>query len=223
MDDATTHVAAHGYTVGRHEWHSTNDFPVTHCAPLARRLDVALRSAVLPTLGALYGVSPAELMVREIFFVRYTPGAQAALAPHRDGHLLSFNILLSEPASFEGGGTRFLGGVMPPLLRPQQRGDLTLHCGKLLHEGVAVTAGARYIVVGFVDAAAGCARFDSPFLASRHANHSKARAGCDHEIVGKAWRALDHELENLHDEGAAARSPLEPLRHPDSSRRKMDE
>jgi len=31
-------------------------------------------------------------------------GAQRALIPHRDRSLLSFNVLLSEPSDFEGGG-----------------------------------------------------------------------------------------------------------------------
>jgi hypothetical protein len=203
---AGAHVAAHGYTTGRHPYHPTNDFDVRDCAALARRLDVAWRTVVAPTMAALFmgggggggrGHSSwrRDLVLREAFFVRYTPGAQSALAPHRDGHLLSFNILLSEPDSFGGGGTRFLGGVEPPLMRPERRGDLTLHCGKLLHEGVAVTSGVRYIVVGFVDATAAAAgRVDLPFLASRHANHSKAGKDHDYTITGKCWKHEDDEV-----------------------------
>ena len=187
LADALRHVEEHGYTVSRHRYHPTNDFNVARCAALNRRLSVALRSVILPTLGAAFGVAPSELLVCECFFVRYTPGAQSSLAPHRDGHLLSFNILLSEPSSFDGGGTRFLGGVRPALVRPERVGDLTIHCGKLLHEGVTVTRGVRYILVGFVDAVAQSARFDASFLSSRHANHSKAGPESDYIIVSKAW------------------------------------
>jgi len=88
---------------------------------------------------------------------------------HRDGSLLSFTILLSPTEDFEGGGTIFdaLGDVVaaadddddgsdsvlrpPGVIQPPRAGYATLHSGKLLHGGHAVTRGQRIVLVGFVD------------------------------------------------------------------------
>ena len=70
---------------------------------------------------------------------------------------------------------------------PTRRGDLTLHCGKLLHEGVAVTSGVRYILVGFVDARS--PRVDDTFLASKMANASKRSTSIDYECATRAFVA----------------------------------
>ena len=79
-------------------------------------------------------------------------GQWAGLAPHRDGFLLSFSVLLSRPGvDFQGGGTRLASlGVCAS---PERAGDVFMHSGKLLHSGEAITAGARFIMVGFVEAA----------------------------------------------------------------------
>ena len=90
------------------------------------------------------------LRFRDLFFVKYEArdGEQTDLPLHRDGSLLSFNILLNSETEFEGGGT---------LVKPMnkvfhlQRGDAFLHSGQVLHGGNAVTKGVRYILVGFVD------------------------------------------------------------------------
>jgi hypothetical protein len=75
---------------------------------------------------------------------------QAELAAHRDGTLLSFNVLLSDPGAFEGGGTHFK--TLGTTVRPRHAGDLVMHCGHMLHGASPVTSGVRYIIVGFVDA-----------------------------------------------------------------------
>ena len=83
---------------------------------------------------------------------------------HRDGSLLSFTVLLSQPEDFEGGGTNFdalrdavdesdqqsilkASGSIQPLTA----GYATLHSGKLLHGGHVVTKGQRIVLVGFID------------------------------------------------------------------------
>lgn len=124
----------------------------------------------------------ADLVLRELFVVKYeaasggdgssvdrTPtsedsdgggsgGAtgqdtkQAGLRLHRDGHLLSFSILLSEPhgVDFDGGGTRL--ETIGLSVCPEHAGDVFMHSGRMLHGGTAVTRGVRYIIVGFVEA-----------------------------------------------------------------------
>ena len=74
--------------------------------------------------------------------------AQASLPLHRDGSLLSFNILLNSAAAFDGGGTYF--ELLDTTYRGQQ-GDAVIHSGRLRHAGAEVTRGERYVLVGFVD------------------------------------------------------------------------
>ena len=158
-----------------------------------------------------------RLSIRDLFYVRYDAAAQDRLSAHRDGTLLAFSVLLSEPErDFEGGGTRFssLGGAceacggdsaasgggragscaqcggsgFAPL--PQRLGDLTVHCGKLLHEGAPVTRGERMVLVGFVEVCS--PRVDRKFVEEHLlANSSKVGGWADHECVGNAL--LDEE------------------------------
>ena len=44
---------------------------------------------------------------QDAFVVRYDAAGQGGLATHTDDSELSFNLLLSEPADFAGGGTSF--------------------------------------------------------------------------------------------------------------------
>lgn len=87
---------------------------------------------------------------RDVFVVKYdaTSGGQCALDVHRDGALVTFNILLSDPAEFEGGGT-----FVEPLNKVVHlaQGFALLHCGHLRHGGQAITFGKRYLLVGFLD------------------------------------------------------------------------
>ena len=73
----------------------------------------------------------------------------AGLEPHKDGSAYSFNLLLSSPSDFEGGGTAFeLLGWEKPL--SVGRGEALLHEGGLMHCGVPVRSGLRYVLVGFL-------------------------------------------------------------------------
>ena len=73
----------------------------------------------------------------------------SSLPLHRDGYELSFNVLLSEPESFEGGGTRLES--LGLTVQPERVGDIFMHCGQMKHGGAEVTRGLRYILVGFVE------------------------------------------------------------------------
>mmetsp|Transcript_29916 Transcript_29916/g.87486 ORF Transcript_29916/g.87486 Transcript_29916/m.87486 type:complete len:136 (+) Transcript_29916:2394-2801(+) len=65
------------------------------------------------------------------------------------------------------------------------RGDLTTHCGKLLHEGAPVLRGTRYVVVGFVNVTS--PTVDMDFIGnSAIANSSTVGRWADHECVGAA-------------------------------------
>jgi hypothetical protein len=147
-----------------------------------------------PLLARQYGLAGAgELWLKELVVIKYQPrlgtplaapptithAAPDGVARHRDSSVLSFNVLLSLPTDFAGGGTLFpsmaadtgearssdggTGGssrgsgdseqVAPVMLG---QGDAVLHSGKVEHEGVAVSAGTRYVLAGFVQVCALC-------------------------------------------------------------------
>ena len=168
---------------------------------------------MIPTLASLFDVRVRDLSFDDLFVVKYdaeATGGQRSLAEHYDDTLLSFSVLLSDPAVFEGGGTRFPFCTWLPkagasaienschthisttdTLCPVHRGDLVAHCGRLVHEGVAVAAGQRYILVGFVAVAGSTAADDGDGALAEYlcglgrATHAKrlGRRGPE------AWRA----------------------------------
>jgi hypothetical protein len=193
-----------------------------------------LRDVILPTAAHLYDFQQSELTVCDLFVVRYTANTgsgkdQSKLPAHRDGNLLSFNILLSNPdTDFRGGGTHFFslcktaytqhfvhtddseldssssdqlqqqqasslqqskqcGQSYGVTVQPQQ-GEVTFHTGKLLHEGNQVTAGTRYIIVGFIDVVS--SKLDMLYLQSDAPNQSKQGIDIDYDCVTKAYKCL---------------------------------
>ena len=207
------HAASCGWSTQRHKHYPTTDIAVRPetASSLHAVLSPIVNEIILPTIGQHYNFSSEEMRMRDLFVVKYecgAPGVQNRLAPHRDGNLLSFSILLSDPSSFDGGGLRFhsLGprcdvccksgpvidascarcqGVGRLAITGVGRGDLTMHCGKLLHEGAPVTRGTRYVVVGFVNIES--PRVDSLFVNfSKLANYAASGRQADHEVVGRA-------------------------------------
>jgi len=146
------------------------------------------QNTIFPILASCYGFSAAELHYMDLFLVRYdgdTGGAQRGLMPHRDRSLLSFNLLLSDPSSFDGGGTAFdaLGGE-EHAVRPEHIGDLTMHPGKARHAGVQITRGTRYVLVGFVGVRS--PRVDAAFLQTLKAKLNVPGADRDFAILSSA-------------------------------------
>ena len=206
---AEAHARAQGgWSTNRHKHHPTTDIAVSECTALQATLAPIINDIVLPTMATHYGFSSNALSMRDLFVVKYEAGhsTQDRLRPHRDGNLLSFSLLLSDPSSFDGGGLRFhsvgpkcdfCGGCVSNCPRCDGagreaicvgQGDLTTHCGKLLHEGVRVLRGTRYVVVGFVVVESPLV--DVQFVAnSMIANSSSNGKWADHECVGAALRA----------------------------------
>jgi predicted 2-oxoglutarate/Fe(II)-dependent dioxygenase YbiX len=83
----------------------------------------------------------------DVFVVKYKFNEQNYLEIHKDGSFLSFNILLSNPNDFDGGGTYFDDGL---IMKPDQ-GDLIIHSSKIKHSGLPITKGTRYLLVGFIN------------------------------------------------------------------------
>ena len=94
-----------------------------------------------------------------LFFVRYNDETeyrnttdnfkQNSLNLHRDGSLISFNILLNELSEFEGGGTHFQNIDKTIAI---ERGDCCVHPGNILHCANGIIKGKRYVLVGFLNA-----------------------------------------------------------------------
>eukprot|EP00927_Polykrikos_kofoidii_P073513 TRINITY_DN6953_c1_g1_i1.p1 TRINITY_DN6953_c1_g1~~TRINITY_DN6953_c1_g1_i1.p1 ORF type:complete len:157 (-),score=27.73 TRINITY_DN6953_c1_g1_i1:214-684(-) len=113
-------------------------------------------------MEALRSVSPKHefdpdgYSFRDLFFIRYdaSAGGQPGLEPHRDGGLLSFNILISDLASFTGGGTVFYAEESrpdPPETPKSVQGGMLIHAGRMLHGAAPITEGVRIVLVGFLD------------------------------------------------------------------------
>ena len=147
-----------------HRKYSTCDMPLD-TLPSGQRVMDALKARALPEFvrhfGAKFGpVDDLQFQHGQglpgLFIVRYTceeastrhPSQQRGLGGHVDESLLSMVITLSEPADFQGGGTKFEG--VAGVARPGQ-GGAVLFLGKVWHEGVAITRGERFVLVGLVN------------------------------------------------------------------------
>ncbi|CAE7484212.1 AKR2B [Symbiodinium natans] len=142
---------ASGWTTDRHAAYATTDLPCSRIPEVDAWVRASLAERVFPQLAKRHGWGDGSgscLYFRDLFFVQYSVQGQAGLALHRDGSIISFNILLNDAGDFEGGGTYVEADDFAYQI---QQGDCFVHSGKLRHGGQPVTRGERYIVVGFVD------------------------------------------------------------------------
>lgn len=123
----------HSWQTNRHQWAATMDIPACDLATygMIRR---TLEQVILPEMQRRYDT--CELCVREAFVIKYEGGAErgdtpsrAGLHLHRDGTLLNVVILLSDPRSFDGGGTVFDEPVSNTFHTLQ--GDCLCSCGQV--------------------------------------------------------------------------------------------
>ena len=136
-----------GWTTTRHKTYLTTDVPVDKISSIFTLILETLQT-ILYKVQKSYGLSEGILFnVNEMFVVKYKDDEQNHLEMHYDGSFISFNILLSNPTDFEGGGTYFEDGVTMDL----DQGDMLLHSGHTKHAGQRITKGSRYILVGFID------------------------------------------------------------------------
>jgi hypothetical protein len=171
---AAAATALGGWCTRRHRKYATCDLPVGDVAGLAGEgsaLAALVEGELLPAIAGMYGLRREGLSLRDCFVVKYDAGegegegggggeggaggagaggvGQRALAMHEDRSELSFNALLSDPAGFAGGGTRF-EGLFGGAAVQVGRGEVLVHAGALRHEGVTITRGQRYLMVGFI-------------------------------------------------------------------------
>ena len=162
-----------GWQTNRHSAHPTTDTPLAELDPdTATLVRQRVDSHILAPTAATRGFRTEQLYCRDLFIVKYeaVEGAQASLGLHTDGSIISFNVLLSAPSEFAGGGTFFkhLGKTIGP---PQvDQGGCVVHDGKYPHAGVAITAGRRCVLVGFVETEDSARWLSSSMATSTRAN-----------------------------------------------------
>jgi hypothetical protein len=109
-----------------------------------------LKDSILPALSHLFGFPVQDLSMEDLFLAKYSAakGQQSSLVQHRDDSELSFVITLND--NFQGGGTKFILENTNVTVAPTKAGTGVLFCGRMLHAGVEVHDGTRYILAGFV-------------------------------------------------------------------------
>ena len=75
---------------------------------------------IWPAIEAQFGLPPKQLWLEDAFIVKYEEanGGQPGLGMHADDSEISFNLLLSDTADFEGGGTAFEAAGNATLRQP---------------------------------------------------------------------------------------------------------
>lgn len=156
----------HGQWRSLHRKYATVDMPI-ELLPSGPRLLAKMRECLLPQFATLFGkrYGPTESLefrhgsgLPGLFVVRYSclentredgVPPQRGLAGHVDESLVSFVLTLSSTADFTGGGTRF-ERASPAVVRPPC-GSAVLFLGRVWHEGVPITTGERFVLVGLVN------------------------------------------------------------------------
>lgn len=147
-------AASGGWRTDRHDNYPTTDFSVKDDLPprFSKQVLALARLWVLPHVAELAGVFASDLRLADLFIVKYEVredgSSQQQLAPHEDGSTWTFSMGLNNASEYEGGGCRFhqhnIGDVH------SSASTVLMHYGKLRHEGLRITSGKRYLLVGFV-------------------------------------------------------------------------
>ncbi|KAE9220776.1 hypothetical protein PF004_g13233 [Phytophthora fragariae] len=152
-DEVNRLAAEQGWCKERHASYQTTDMPCHHVAGLNSWVRATLADRLFPQIAKRYNLPKSkQLLFRDLFFVKYEArkGERSELALHRDGSVLSFNLLLNSADDFTGGGTYFDATKHTVHIT---QGDAAVHSGKVLHAGAPVLTGIRQILVGFLDVA----------------------------------------------------------------------
>ncbi|OMH82206.1 Procollagen-lysine,2-oxoglutarate 5-dioxygenase 1 [Zancudomyces culisetae] len=139
-----------GWYSSRHSSFPTTDVPVNKLPKGTQELIYErIDEKVFPIVSQLTHIDRDFLIFRDVFIIKYSKEGQKGLVLHTDGCLVSFNILLNPKTDFEGGGTYFK--LFDRAYHPNNIGDAIVHDARMEHSGLDVSAGCRYILVGFVD------------------------------------------------------------------------
>lgn len=141
----------------RHRSYPTTDQALLSITGGKALWETKLKPRIMPLLAQLHRKNEDHLSLRDVFVVLYdgdTPKAQRGLQLHQDGSHLSFNLALSEPTAFDGGGTyiwlRDEGDGCNSSVVDLDQGGMLSHPSGIHHSGADIYKGRRYILVGFV-------------------------------------------------------------------------
>lgn len=150
----------HGWRTDRHKSYPTTDLSVYDIHQYVSNRDNknvsfieymnhTVNNKILPLVSKNFHVPFEQLFMRDLFIVKYDENGQNHLEEHRDHSKISFNLALTQnKEDFSGGGTKIV------LLNDTvfiNKGDLMMHDSGIIHAGMPVTHGTRYILVGFVN------------------------------------------------------------------------
>uniref|UniRef100_A0A6U0JCU9 Fe2OG dioxygenase domain-containing protein n=1 Tax=Minutocellus polymorphus TaxID=265543 RepID=A0A6U0JCU9_9STRA len=144
-----------GWTKDRHTSYPTTDLNLV-TVPFESDdrvfLQEILDARLAPLVERVYGIAPGAVRANDIFVVRYDyERGQKSLRGHTDSSHVSFNILLND--EFTGGGTRFHNRVAGTYQDGKPNpGEVLINNALVFHEGLSVSSGTRYILVGFMSA-----------------------------------------------------------------------
>ena len=85
--------------------------------------------------------------ITDLNIIKYSDELQTYLENHIDSGFITFNIALNNITDYEGGGTYFDDGLIINI----DKGEMLVHCGQVIHRGLTITKGVRYILVGFIN------------------------------------------------------------------------
>lgn len=135
------------WTTDRHSAFATTDIPIRSNTQLAH-LEQVVKDRLFSELALFYHFKQSDLEFRDLFLVKYSVTAQTGLKIHTDGCLFSLTLLISDPNDFEGGGTYYQS--IDKVIHLNQ-GDVAYHDARVMHSGIDITKGSRYILVAFID------------------------------------------------------------------------
>jgi tetratricopeptide (TPR) repeat protein len=98
-----------------------------------------------PCMTQLFGLDPMVLY-DGLILSHIGPSRNQPL--HRDASLVTMNIALSDPSEFTGGGT-YIDGMNTTLPIMIQKGHALCHASGIMHAGVGVQSGQRWVLVLF--------------------------------------------------------------------------
>jgi hypothetical protein len=136
-----------GWSTNRHDNYPTTDIPIDSIKPIFNYV-LGTMPNIMSKIYKYYCI-PENIIINinDLFIVKYDKNFQNKLEIHTDGSFITFNIMLSSSKDYEGGGTEFMDGIQTFL----EQGDVLVHSGYVKHEGLKVTKGIRYILVGFTN------------------------------------------------------------------------
>lgn len=135
-----------GWETNRHDLYATRDQELNDTWKNFKKIENIIINEIFKNYKEQYGVNRVNLVIKEVFIVKYDLENQKSLDLHKDGSEYSFVISLNN--DFKGGGTYFLSENKT--YKPDI-GDCLIFSGKNKHSGVEITSGERYILTGFIN------------------------------------------------------------------------